>query len=88
MTKEPAKTFNELRCTGCTCGQVSMSPTVYMLEACWCLIVLVIDWGTTSSARWFPALQEDADGWTPMHFAALAGWSEGIEVSSPGGCSR
>lgn len=25
-------------------------------------------------------VQEDGDGWTPLHFAALAGWHEGIEL--------
>lgn len=25
-------------------------------------------------------MQEDADGWTPLHFAALVGWSEGIDI--------
>jgi ankyrin repeat protein len=24
--------------------------------------------------------QVDADEWTPLHFAALAGWSEGIQL--------
>lgn len=24
--------------------------------------------------------QEDGDGWTPLHFAALAGWHEGIAL--------